>query len=106
MSRFLLSRVGLLSLPLALAVLIAAGPVTGQEKGTVKAAAKGEKKEKSAGRLPPHYGEVVSKEQREKIYLVQAKYADQIEKLRDQIETLEKGYWPLRPTHRHPHFTA
>jgi hypothetical protein len=45
----------------------------------------------TTGRLPPYYGQVVSKEQREKIYQVQAKFTDQIQKLRDQIADLEKA---------------
>ena len=90
MSKFTLGRVGLLSLPLALAVVIATGHVAGQEKGAAKPAAKTGKTEKAAGRLPPYYGQVVTKEQREKIYTVQAKYADQIAKLLDQVDSLEK----------------
>jgi hypothetical protein len=89
MSTFSLSRVGLLSLSLALGALLATGPVTGQDKAAAKPAAKSEKKEKSAGRLPSHFGQVVTKEQREKIYAVQAKFTDQILKLRGQIEALE-----------------
>ena len=89
MSTFCLSRVGVWSLPMVVAALLAAGPVTGQEKAAAKAAPKSEKKEKATGRLPSHYGQVVTKEQREKIYSVQAKYMEQIQKLRDQIADLE-----------------
>jgi hypothetical protein len=88
MSKFTLRRVGVFALPLALAAVMAMGQAPGQEKESAKPAAKAEKK--AAGRLPPYYGEVVSKEQREKIYAVQAKYAEQIEKLLLEVETLEK----------------
>ena len=88
MSKFSLNRVGLFAIPF-LAALLMAVPVSAQEKGSAKAPAKAEKKDKAAGRLPMYYGQVVTKEQREKIYSVQAKFTDQILKLREQIELLE-----------------
>lgn len=114
MSKLTISRFGWVSWPLAMALmigtahladigqLIGAGQLVGtghlvgirqlaaQERGSAKPTAKTEKKEKSSGRLPPYYGQVVTKEQREKIYAVQAKYADQIEKLLDQVGSLER----------------
>jgi hypothetical protein len=90
MSRLTINCFRWVSLPLALALIVGGGQLSGQDRETAKPAAKTEKKEKSAGRLPPHYGQVVTKEQREKIYSVQAKYADQIEKLLGQVSSLEK----------------
>lgn len=90
MSKVTLDRFRWISLPLAVALIVGAGQLVGQERESAKPTAKAEKKEKSAGRLPPYYGQVVTKEQREKIYAVQAKYADQIEKLLEQVNTLEK----------------
>lgn len=86
MSKFSLSRVGFFSLPFIVALLMAA-PASTQEKSSSKTPAKVEKK--AAGRLPMYYGQVVTKEQRDKIYSVQAKFTDQIVKLREQIESLE-----------------
>jgi hypothetical protein len=91
MSKLTLNRFRWTSLPLAMALIVGASQLVGQERESAKPAAKAEKKEKSTGRLPPYYGQVVTKEQREKIYAVQAKYADQIEKLLEQVDTLEKS---------------
>jgi len=41
---------------------------------------------KPAGRLPAHFGKFVDKPQREKIYSIQAKYADKIEDLQEQLK--------------------
>lgn len=51
----------------------------------------GEKKEraKPKGKLPNYYSDVVSGEQREKIYAIQAKFAAEIEKLQEQLKALE-----------------
>jgi hypothetical protein len=43
---------------------------------------------KPRGRLPVYYAQVVSEEQREEIYSIQASYAAQIDALEAQIETL------------------
>jgi len=45
-------------------------------------------KKKATGRLPAHYGAVVTPEQKTKIYSIQAKYAEQIRKLADEMKTL------------------
>lgn len=91
MSKVLVNRVGLWSLPLLMAAFLAAGSVSGQEKGKESgpenSPAKAEKR--ITRRLPPYYGEVVTQEQREKIYAIQAKIAEQVFRLREQLETLE-----------------
>ncbi len=69
-----------------LGLFVMNGPLSiGQDK-----AKKAEKTEttKRKGTLPAYYGDVVSEEQREKIYSIQAKYADQIKDLNDQLEAL------------------
>ncbi|MGE0756991.1 MAG: hypothetical protein AB7F89_21625 [Pirellulaceae bacterium] len=68
-------------------------PATAQDNappGPAAAAGEPTAPKKLTGRLPAYYGEVVSKEQRTKIYELQAKFGDQIQKLREQIELLEK----------------
>lgn len=77
------------ALVLATAVLLGQTSGLAQESST-KPAAKVEKKEKLTGRLPAYFADVVSKDQRTKIYEIQAKYGDQIKKLRDQMESLDK----------------
>jgi len=53
----------------------------------VKAA---KKRAEPRGRLPAYFGEVVSADQREKIYDLQSKYLTQIAKLQDEIAKLEE----------------
>ena len=62
----------------------------GQEK-TKKAdtKAKAGAKEKPKGRLPAYYKEVVTDEQRDQIYAIQAKYAKQLDDLQSQIDALK-----------------
>jgi hypothetical protein len=48
-----------------------------------------QKKEELSGRLPPYYKDVVDDAQREKIYTIQAEYANQIERLKQQLDDLE-----------------
>ena len=62
-----------------------APPSLGQEAKR-KAAAK--EPAKAKGRLPAYYREIVTDEQREKIYALQAKYDSQIEELTQQLEAL------------------
>ena len=45
-------------------------------------------RKKLRGRLPTYFGKVVSTKQREEIYEIQAKYNEQIEKLKEQLESL------------------
>ncbi len=79
--------VAALAIPLALSLLLSDGRGQGDEKakGDQPAAEKKEPK----GRLPNHYASVVTEAQREKIYGVQGKYAEQIKKLQEQLEALE-----------------
>jgi hypothetical protein len=42
------------------------------------------------GRLPAYYGEIVTEEQRQKIYAVQGKYEKSISALEDQLEAIKK----------------
>ncbi len=49
------------------------------------------KKSEISGRLPYHYGKLkLSDEQREKIYKIQARYADKLEKLQKEMLALKK----------------
>jgi hypothetical protein len=74
-------------LPIA-SLMIVGNPLSiGQDKAGQKKEAKSNK---AKGRLPAYYADVVSQEQREKIYAIQAKYAEQIKALNDQLEALEK----------------
>ncbi|NLX57161.1 MAG: hypothetical protein GXY58_18800 [Planctomycetaceae bacterium] len=43
---------------------------------------------KPRGRLPAHYGKVVTDKQREQIYEIQAKFTEQIVKLQEQLTAL------------------
>ena len=45
-------------------------------------------RKKPRGRLPAYYGKVVSDEQRQEIYEIQAEYNEQIEKLKEQLASL------------------
>jgi hypothetical protein len=45
---------------------------------------------KAKGRLPPYYSSIVTEQQRAAIYLIQAKYGQQLMALQQQIEGLEK----------------
>lgn len=69
---------------LTAAPLVAAGqePAANQEPSSAPAV------KKFRGRLPAHYGRVVSSEQREKIYQLQADYAAKVEALKQQMEKL------------------
>ena len=62
-------------------------PLTGQEKKSDKP--KVAKKE-AKGRLPAFYKNVVTEEQRSKIYEIQQKYAAQIDDLQSQLEAVRK----------------
>lgn len=57
-----------------------------QQEGPAKKPAK----KKSGGRLPPGYGDVVTEEQRQKIYDIQRKYQDQIDQLQSQLDALRE----------------
>jgi hypothetical protein len=55
-------------------------PLTGQEA----------KEKKARGRLPAYYADIVTNDQKQKIYDLQSKYARQIEALNEQLEALER----------------
>src|SRR5690606_7562654 len=68
----------------------AAAVKTAEKKTATKEAAPEKKKAKKfSGRLPVFYGEVVSGEQREKIYAIQMGYADQMAELVAQVKALQ-----------------
>lgn len=45
---------------------------------------------KPKGRLPPYYSGIVTDQQRDAIYLLQAKYGQQLAALQEQMDALEK----------------
>jgi hypothetical protein len=47
-----------------------------------------QERNKTRGRLPAYFGKVVNDKQREEIYEIQAKYNEQIAKLKEQLEEL------------------
>lgn len=57
-------------------ITVGAPPVDGQES-------------KFKGRLPAHYGDIVTEAQRQQIYEIQGKYAKQIDALEEQLEALK-----------------
>lgn len=72
----------------SLGLVVAGSPSIGQEKqaGTKKT----EKAEKAKRRLPSYYADVVSEEQREKIYNIQEKYAKELKALNEQLLAVTK----------------
>lgn len=48
-----------------------------------------EKEKKFRGRLPPYYSSIVTDQQRQAIYQIQAKYDQQLTALKEQIEAVE-----------------
>jgi biopolymer transport protein ExbB/TolQ len=50
----------------------------------------GKAAKKAKGRLPAYYADIVSGDQREKIYAIQAKYQEQINALQEQLAALNK----------------
>jgi len=100
----LLARGTLIAVPIVASAMIAVPVALAQEKAAKKpgvqkkaadpqqpAAPKPPPKEKDepTGRLPPYYKDVVDDKQRDKIYAIQAEYADRIERLKQQLEALE-----------------
>ena len=78
-----------LALVLALVGSLTIGSSLGLGQETTKAATtKKKERAKPRGRLPAYYSRVVTSEQREQIYGIQAKFAVEMEKLRMQLETL------------------
>lgn len=77
------------SLATSLVVSVISLSSVGQDakKADPKAKA-GAKEKKGKGRLPAYYKDLVSEEQRDQIYAVQAKYAKQLEDLQSQMDSL------------------
>ncbi|MFN0017909.1 MAG: hypothetical protein ACKVP0_06590 [Pirellulaceae bacterium] len=61
----------------------------GQETKKADPKAKAGAKDKAKGRLPAYYKDVVTDEQRDQIYAIQAKYVKQLEDLQSQIDGLK-----------------
>lgn len=81
MNRAVFATLGLVVL---FGIALAAGPqLSGQE---TKPAAKAPAKAKAKGRLPAYYKDVVSDEQRTKIYEINEKYGEEIAKLAEQMK--------------------
>jgi TolA-binding protein len=60
----------------------------GQEAKKADPKAKAGAKEKPKGRLPAYYRELVTEDQKEQIYAIQAKYEKQIGDLQSQLEAM------------------
>lgn len=50
----------------------------------------GQEVKAAKGRLPPHYSDIVTETQRQKIYLIQHKYAETLAELEAKIAQLQK----------------
>jgi hypothetical protein len=61
----------------------------GQDAKKADSKAKAGAKEKAKGRLPAYYKDVVTEEQRDQIYAIQAKYVKQLEDLQGQIDAVK-----------------
>jgi hypothetical protein len=64
----------------SMVLLTGTGPLTGQEA----------KEKKARGRLPAYYTDIVTADQRQKIYDLQSKYAKQIDALNEQLDALQR----------------
>ena len=71
---------------LATVALAAAGLLIGN--GTLSVGQEAKAAKKAKGRLPPYFADIVSDEQRDKIYEVQSKYAKERDALEAQLEEL------------------
>ena len=77
-------KVLILALALPLTAATVGSPLMlGQEKAANTGDAKPAKAAK--GRLPPYYADIVTEDQRAKIYEIQTKYSKELEALREQI---------------------
>ena len=72
------------------ALSLVTSPMVGQDATGKPVKKEGEKKERAEprGRLPNFYSDVVTEEQREKIYAIQKKYAEELEDLTEQLKAL------------------
>ena len=77
------------SLASSLVVSVISLSSVGQDAKKADPKAKAGAKEKGKGRLPAYYKDVVSEEQRDQIYAIQAKYVKQLEDLQGQIDSLK-----------------
>ena len=84
-------KVVLASLASSLLIGVMSLSTIGQEakKGDDKAKPAAKERAKPKGRLPAYYKDVVTEEQRDQIYAIQAKYEKQLADLRDQIEAVQ-----------------
>lgn len=72
-------------LALVTSLLALAPPTNGQDAGNKKKAVA---KAPAKGRLPPYYRDIVTPDQRDRIYELQAKFDAQIDELTTQLEDL------------------
>lgn len=61
----------------------------GQDAKKADPKAKAGAKQKAKGRLPAYYRDVVTDEQRDQVYAIQAKYAKQLEDLQGQLDAVK-----------------
>lgn len=80
---------GLCVVPVALALLVSDGRVSADDPAEGKAEVKKERA-KPRGRLPNYFAAVVSGQQREQVYAIQARYNKQIEDLQRQMDELKE----------------
>jgi hypothetical protein len=78
--RFTLLAVGLLAL---------GGGLSSQEKAKKDDPKPAAKDEKAKGYLPPYWKDIVTEQQKQKVYQIQARYKDEIEKLEEKIRELK-----------------
>ncbi len=92
MNGSLVKKVLLVGVVLSVAgLLLSSSPLSiGQEKKAEKSSESKPEKKAAKGKLPTYYADVVSGEQREKIYAIQAKYDDQVKQLNAQLAALAK----------------
>lgn len=76
---------------LASALVVAAVSLNsiGQEAKKADPKAKAGAKEKPKGRLPAYYKDVVTDEQKDQIYVIQAKYEKQLDDLQSQLDAVK-----------------
>ena len=88
MMRTIATRLGCWLMPIALVMVFAAveRPVLGAEESPPVKKAAGKK----GYRLPPHYAQVITEEQRGKIYKIDDEYQPKIEAPQKQLDTLRK----------------
>ena len=83
--------------PLAIVLMAAAPNASAQErKPETKSAVKPNRREagkaaKPQGRIPAYYAQVITEEQKQRIYEIQAKHAEQIKTLQKELDELRKS---------------